>query len=84
MLSPRRHRLAGGEVMRCSLNVEMAALVSRACLLPDQPSWPLALSEGPGLRGVLQTSGALAGSQGRVCAPETRGSICEVMTVPCP
>lgn len=37
MLSPRRCRLAGGEVMQCSLNVEVAAPASRACLLPGQP-----------------------------------------------
>lgn len=37
VLSPGRCRLAGGEVMRCSLNVEVAAPASRACLLPSQP-----------------------------------------------
>lgn len=37
VLSPRRCRLAGGEVMQCSLNVEVAAPASRACLLPGQP-----------------------------------------------
>lgn len=71
VLSLGRRRLAGSEVMQCSLNVEAAVPASRACLFGKRSRLP-AIGRTTSLRGSVDPV-QLAGSQGRrVCVVEAR------------
>lgn len=70
MLSLGRRRLAGSEVMQCSLNVEAAVPASRACLL-SKPESPASRLKDKALRGAADLV-QVAGSHGRVWVVEIR------------